>query len=430
MKDFSLCIGTPFYEIKAYSPYIMSLMNSIRLLREAGIRFEFLEVSGDSYVDRAKNTLVHQFLNGDCSHLMMIDSDLGWNADGFAKLLKIAIEGAEVVGGTFRNKGDWESYGVTPVIEDNCYVGQEVKGVQVLSALSLPGGFIIYSRKAFERTRPVLNTYEGCETILEAFRCDISAGERLGEDIYFQRKYLGQGGQLYVVPDITLTHYGTKGFEGNFDTFLKTKPGGLNHNQLIKHLANIHKGQTAWIVGKGPSLVNLKKEHFGDGPIITINEAIIPVEMLGLDNPTYSMQKDADPQEEEPIAPPKKASLLIHEMETPGRHKDYRPRYIFNNMNDFHSPWNMFSALTATYIALLMGCTEIAYVCFDYHTHGDTDCCHYNSDGTYKIVINPFKEKYGQQYHHQSYGLDNLIKRMQLPTKWVTPGKEENETSQ
>jgi hypothetical protein len=50
-------IATPFYEVKAFSPYIVSLMATMRLLTAVGIDWDFREISGDSYVHRARNTI-------------------------------------------------------------------------------------------------------------------------------------------------------------------------------------------------------------------------------------------------------------------------------------------------------------------------------------------------------------------------------------
>src|SRR5512138_1083822 len=62
----------------------------------------------------------------------------------------------------------------------------------------------------------------------------------------------------------------------------------------VQKLRDKYPGEIVWIVGKGPSLAFLHAEHFGAGPIITINESILIVQELGLTNPIYSMQKDGD----------------------------------------------------------------------------------------------------------------------------------------
>ena len=62
--------------------------------------------------------------------------------------------------------------------------------------------------------------------------------------------------------------------------------------KVVIALRDKFPGETCWIVGKGPSLRHLRADHFGAGPVITINESILIVQEFGLSNPIYSMQKD------------------------------------------------------------------------------------------------------------------------------------------
>ena len=222
--NYKLMISTPFYEVKAYSPYLVSLIDSTRVLYELKIEWTYQQISGDSYVDRAKNSLVHSFLKSDYTHMMMIDSDHAWDIEGFARLLKDSMAGAEVVGAAYPCKNNWESYGCCPKVEDGSYVGVEVGDIRLLEMLYMPGGFLIYSRAAFERARPNLKSYIAPETdehILEAFKCNIEDnGGRIGEDVYFQQRYREMGGIILLEPNVTLQHYGVKSWEGNYHRYL------------------------------------------------------------------------------------------------------------------------------------------------------------------------------------------------------------------
>jgi len=229
-----IVIATPFYEVKAYSPYITSLIDSIRALHMAEIAYDYYELSGDSYVDRAKNSLVHQFLESDASHILMIDSDLKWNVGGFLRIVRAGlVHGAEVVGGAYPNKNNWETFGCLPLIQDGFLIGKDFEGTRLIEMFGIPGGFILYSREAFERARPNLNTYTNPEgvTFLECFKCNVEkSGGRVGEDIYFQLRYREMGGKVWCEPDIDFYHFGVKGFEGNY------------HKHLLKTIEQNHKG--------------------------------------------------------------------------------------------------------------------------------------------------------------------------------------------
>lgn len=252
---FSLLISTAFYEVKAFSPYVTSLVNTIRLLNEAKVEWSYQQISGDSYVDRAKNTLVHHFLKSDFTHLMIIDSDESWDISGFGRLIKGAMAGCEVIAGLYPCKNNWSFYGgVAKYSDDGFVMGKEIGDMRLVDMQIVPGGFIIYSRKAFERTRPNLNTYldpESGEQILEAFKCNIEferprklpqelekmnkkdliaevmelqhggkAGKRIGEDIYFQQRYKEMGGTIWCEPNIDIGHFGVREWKGNYQEHL------------------------------------------------------------------------------------------------------------------------------------------------------------------------------------------------------------------
>jgi hypothetical protein len=199
-------------------------LNSVKFLTDAGIEWDFYNLAGDSYVDRAKNSLVHKFLESDATHIMLIDSDMEWEVNGFGRIIKAALAGFELVGAAYPCKNNWQFFGCIPKLsEDGQYMGKEVGDIRLMDMWGIPGGFIIYDREAFERARPNLNTYtdnEGTE-FLECFRCNVESNKtRIGEDIYFQQRYKEMGGIVWMDPDITLRHWGVKAWEGNYQDYI------------------------------------------------------------------------------------------------------------------------------------------------------------------------------------------------------------------
>ncbi len=226
-----IIIATPFYEIKGYSPYISSLMNTVKGLNELGMEYSYYELSGDSYVDRAKNTIANRFMQSDYTHLFMIDSDLAWDVAGFMRIIKDA-KYFDVVGGAFPNKNNWNSYGAILRTDKGGFpVGHDRDGIRVLDALAIPGGFVMYSKKAFKMVQGSVNTYvddksgdkKGTE-FYEYFRCDVVDKQRMGEDVYFQNKFRQAGGRVMLEPNIHFSHYGVKGWNGNFHEYLISQP--------------------------------------------------------------------------------------------------------------------------------------------------------------------------------------------------------------
>jgi hypothetical protein len=235
VKTIKMMIASAFYEVKAYSPYIVSLIISIKFLDKLGIEWDYVEVSGDSYVDRAKNSLMDQFLKSDCTHLFMVDSDMSWEVVGFGRMVKDALAGFELVGAAYPCKNNWEFFGCIPVADEKTgYVmGKELGDLRVLEMWGIPGGFILYSKEAIERARPNLKTYKEygrdgtvLKEVLECFKCNIEAdGSRIGEDIYFQQRYKEAGGIVWLEPDVTIKHIGVKAWEGNYHEFLLNNRG-------------------------------------------------------------------------------------------------------------------------------------------------------------------------------------------------------------
>jgi hypothetical protein len=259
-SDYRLCIASGFYEVKDYAPQMVCLWEAFKGLTVMGIHHTYMQLCGDSYVDRCKNSLVHEFLKSDFTHLMIIDSDETWDFEGFARLVRASLQGHEIVAGLYPCKNNWEFYGGYHKEEDGFIVGYEDGDIRLLEMQIVPGGFIIYAREAFERTRPLLDSYvdaQSTELHLECFRCNVEIpglrrhtrdelenmerpqlvdlvlanqqggrkGGRTGEDIYFQNRFKEAGGTIWCEPNITMGHFGVKEWTGNYHEYLMKTRG-------------------------------------------------------------------------------------------------------------------------------------------------------------------------------------------------------------
>ena len=234
-------IATPFYEMKGYSPYIASLAVTIQVLTRMGIEHEWWELSGDSYVERAKNTLFNKFLEDPAAtDLFMIDSDMQWNVDGFLAFLRLP---EEIVQGSYPQKNQWDKFTAIPEFvqqgEEQRYhpIGRELEGgTALLKAAYLSGGFIRIKRSALEKYRDhykELVYYDAgadpsapnrCYT--QYFNCELRVNEqgqslRWGEDRVFGLRMKDIGIDSWIYPNIEFGHYGVKGWMGNYHRFLK-----------------------------------------------------------------------------------------------------------------------------------------------------------------------------------------------------------------
>ena len=194
---------------------------------------------------------------------------------------------------------------------------------------------------------------------------------------------------------------------------------------MLTELKNKHKGETCWIVGKGKSLLNLKRSDIGDGPVIAIYEAIVPVEMLGFPNALYCLEKDGGLNKRDPytlsaecddrqcdfckgVVRPRRATLLLHELEAKYCFEDYSPRYLFS-LPEIGMHENQFSLACAIKIAKFFGCPKIVFVSCDAHATGDNRSC---------LPV------FNQDYYDWIYDLQRRILPPYLEevdVSWVTP---------
>ena len=129
-------------------------------------------------------------------------------------------------------------------------------------------------------------------------------------------------------------------------------------------------GETAWVIGRGPSLARLRPEHIGPGPVIVINQAVEVVEGLSIPNHLYSMQKD------KVFVYPARAALLLHDRESLPQADSFELEcievYSFDMVDDFGREYTLPSVVAAAEIACLWGCARVKYLCCDAATDGDT----------------------------------------------------------
>ena len=82
-----LFISTPCYNALMTVHYTISLLNLMKFCSMNGIDFVLDFLGNDSLITRARNRSLEKFLNTDCTHLLFIDSDIGFPADCIKDLL-------------------------------------------------------------------------------------------------------------------------------------------------------------------------------------------------------------------------------------------------------------------------------------------------------------------------------------------------------
>lgn len=234
-----LMIATPFYEVRGWAPYIESLVKSTAALAIANIEFVYVQLSGDSYVWRARDQIAQTFLDSDCSELIFIDSDEGWDLEGFLRLVKADVD---IVGGAYPVKNNWEHYGVTIYTDEESNT-PKVREDGLIYADKVPTGFMKIHRRVFEKLKESYpdnwywHAHEGTlRRIWNHFGHMMEDHMIYGEDISFCRRWQKTGGELFVEPRIKMSHMGVKSWHGEYHDFLCRQPGG-SRDPLLKEAA-------------------------------------------------------------------------------------------------------------------------------------------------------------------------------------------------
>jgi len=167
-------------------------------------------------------------------------------------------------------------------------------------------------------------------------------------------------------------------------------------------LTNAHQGQTATIVGRGPSLLGLTVQDFGLGPVLALNHAILTIRQLDLPNPLYSMQKDGCL-----VAPQAPETLILSVAQSQKCFPAYEPRYTFD-VTRFGLPRTCMSLTFAVALSKLMGCSQARLLAFDAYTAKD-----------FRTVVGTELQTIGRGYLHAAGQAIRHAAKVGLPLEWV-----------
>ena len=209
-------IGTPCYDGRIDVWYTNSLVNTIKLSKEHGVEITPIWVSFDALIQRARNDTIHIALDGDYDDLIWIDSDIEWQPEWFFQLLNYE---EDVVGGTYRKKGDKEEYVIRQLQK------KPLKQNGLLEVDGLGTGFVKMSRKAcqylWDVSPPYLDRKDNRERRM-VFDVRLVGDDLMSEDIWAFETLKKGGFQIWMDPNMTCNHTGPYKFKGDFKSWYKS----------------------------------------------------------------------------------------------------------------------------------------------------------------------------------------------------------------
>lgn len=223
-------IGTPCYDGRLDVWYVNSLSNTIKMGIERDIEITPMWISFDALLQRARNDTIQVALDLDVDDLIWIDSDIEWEPEWFFKLLDHDVD---VVGGTYRKKGDIEEYVVRSVVKR-----PKDLTTGLIEVDGLGTGFVKMTRKAmqylWDSSKPYTDPKDNKERRM-IFDVVIENESLISEDIHAFNKLRAGGFKIYLDPAIVCNHIGPYKFKGTMQQFSKWFKG--------PELSNTHLGK-------------------------------------------------------------------------------------------------------------------------------------------------------------------------------------------
>jgi len=207
-----LMIATPAYSGQVHVPYAISLAETSVLLNKNNIQINYNITTSGSLLVAERNRILQMFMESESTHLLCIDSDLGWPAQCVIAML---LADKEFIAGVYPSRGE-KSFTFRPCIKEDESIVTEGN---LLKMEYIPSGFMLIKKSAIEKMRakfPELYFEPKHDSMKHAkgwlfFNTEIWNGEFWGEDYTFCRKAREAGVDIWVDPLIQFDHAGTRG---------------------------------------------------------------------------------------------------------------------------------------------------------------------------------------------------------------------------
>jgi len=250
LRKRKIFLATPMYGGQCAGMFAKSVADLTSLCTSNGIELRSYFLFNESLITRARNYCVDEFMRSDCTHMMFIDSDIGFDPRDVIAMLALQSDDSEydVLAGPYPKKCiSWEKIklAVDKGIADEDpnvlekFVGDYVfnpKGGGGNIRIDIPvevseigTGFMMTRRSAFEKFEKAFPQYsykpdhvrteqfDGSREIMQYFQAEIDPTSKryLSEDYWFCQKLIEIGGKVWYCPGMKLQHVGSYIFGGS-----------------------------------------------------------------------------------------------------------------------------------------------------------------------------------------------------------------------
>lgn len=184
-----VCICTPTHSGQVYVPFVVSLTDAVKALTVAGIEVQWKALSFSSFIQCAREKMVREFLETDYTDLVFIDADIGFDLEGFLRMLSRDVD---VIGVPCPKRKD--------PLE---YVIREIARGELIECAYIGTALLRIRRNVIEK-------------MARCFDAGFEGDRFIGEDAWFCREWRRLGGKIWAEPDVRVTHTGPKEWVGRY----------------------------------------------------------------------------------------------------------------------------------------------------------------------------------------------------------------------
>lgn len=269
LREKRLFIATPMYGGQCSGLYTKSTNDLAMSAARYGIDIKFYYLFNESLITRARNYCVDEFLRSDYTHLIFIDSDIGFNFKDVYTLMHMCDSADEygIITGAYPKKTiAWEKiklavdkgFADTNPFQLEHFVGdyvfnpdENVTSFRIDEPVKIREGgtgFMMIHREVFEKyaeTYPELSYipdhvrtehFDGSREITAFFDCVIDPESKryLSEDYMFSHYARAAGINVWLCPWIQLKHTGSYTFGGSLSAMaaIQASPTATKESNL------------------------------------------------------------------------------------------------------------------------------------------------------------------------------------------------------
>jgi glycosyltransferase involved in cell wall biosynthesis len=264
-----LFVSTPMYGGNCAGMYAKSIADLTGMCAKYNVAMQMYFLFNESLITRARNYCVDEFMRSDATHLLFIDSDIGFNPQDIFALLALQTDESpyDVIGGPYPKKCiAWEKVKMAvdkgfadedPNTLDK-FVGDYVfnpKNNQAqiplgepVEVLEIGTGFMMIRKKSFEIFRDKFPQYyykpdhvrtehfDGSREIMQYFQAEIDPKSKryLSEDYWFCQKLQEAGLKTWICPWMRTQHVGSMIFGGSLIDLAQLGAPATADSSLLK----------------------------------------------------------------------------------------------------------------------------------------------------------------------------------------------------